>query len=31
VENLERSFRMDKKFRQFAQSDPDLASIRSLL
>jgi tetratricopeptide (TPR) repeat protein len=31
VENLERSFRMDKKFRQFAQNDPDLAAIRSLL
>ena len=31
VENLERSFRMDKKFRQFAQTDPDLAAIRSML
>jgi len=31
LENLERSFRMDKKFRQFAQTDPDLEPIRSLL
>ena len=27
LENLERSFRMDKKFRSFAQSDPDLSAI----
>ncbi|MDP9292706.1 MAG: tetratricopeptide repeat protein [Verrucomicrobiota bacterium] len=31
VENLRRSFKMDKKFREFAKADPDLDPIRDLL
>jgi len=31
LRNAERSFQMDKRYREFAKADPDLAAIRHLL